>query len=407
MGDESQVEDLTPDVVEPVAPRSENRTWNLMRCSERWAKQLLLLQILSTLHGHNVLQLFPRFAALRAAPVPGRPIDNRPQQFHFDCSLNCASALCCSPLLSWFQLILIRFRFSRWRLIPLQQLTINWNPWPLLQTKGQQKKVNLFSFFSIFCLCYKTIQPLHHHLLLDQLIRLSNKFFFPLGGAGRKIRKREKYKKLVGGGSCADEERDQVARGISRSIWFRWARAGRESSAAAAVEIMKRNQTKSKTLPRVYSSRRFPVQDFSFLFIKEAERRTVTTGVVSKSIKRAANRARNSNEIRDQRIEREKLRNRRFRSRQYIVKMRDWRSSVNWNDCCASTGLRTIINALLKAMRQLLEVMTLIVFCLSVLALFALQVFMGELRNKCVRQWDPNNTDINWHTYVFLSLSRI
>ena len=56
-------------------------------------------------------------------------------------------------------------------------------------------------------------------------------------------------------------------------------------------------------------------------------------------------------------------------------------------------------------MRQLLEVMTLIVFCLSVLALFALQVFMGELRNKCVRQWDPNNTDINWHTYVFLSLS--
>ncbi|XP_059350945.1 sodium channel protein 60E-like [Daphnia carinata] len=63
-------------------------------------------------------------------------------------------------------------------------------------------------------------------------------------------------------------------------------------------------------------------------------------------------------------------------------------------------GLRTIINALLKAMRQLLEVMTLIVFCLSVLALFALQVFMGELRNKCVRQWEPNNTDLNWHTWI-------
>jgi len=49
-------------------------------------------------------------------------------------------------------------------------------------------------------------------------------------------------------------------------------------------------------------------------------------------------------------------------------------------------------------MRQLLEVMTLIVFCLSVLALFALQVFMGELRNKCVRKWN-NSTEVNitWH----------
>ncbi|EFX89321.1 putative voltage-gated sodium channel protein, partial [Daphnia pulex] len=63
-------------------------------------------------------------------------------------------------------------------------------------------------------------------------------------------------------------------------------------------------------------------------------------------------------------------------------------------------GLRTIINALLKAMRQLMEVMMLIVFCLSVLALFALQVFMGELRNKCIRQWDPNTTELDWHTWI-------
>ena len=49
-------------------------------------------------------------------------------------------------------------------------------------------------------------------------------------------------------------------------------------------------------------------------------------------------------------------------------------------------------------MRQLIEVMTLIVFCLSVLALFALQVFMGELRNKCVVRWSPNETDLDWHT---------
>ena len=48
-------------------------------------------------------------------------------------------------------------------------------------------------------------------------------------------------------------------------------------------------------------------------------------------------------------------------------------------------------------MRQLLEVMTLIVFCLSVLALFALQVYMGELRNKCIQNWSPNETDVSWN----------
>jgi len=63
-------------------------------------------------------------------------------------------------------------------------------------------------------------------------------------------------------------------------------------------------------------------------------------------------------------------------------------------------GLRTIINALLKSMRQLVEVMTLIVFCLSVLALFALQVYMGELRNKCVVEWRSNETDLSWTAYV-------
>ncbi|KAF6217387.1 hypothetical protein GE061_001742 [Apolygus lucorum] len=47
-------------------------------------------------------------------------------------------------------------------------------------------------------------------------------------------------------------------------------------------------------------------------------------------------------------------------------------------------GLKTIINALLHSFKQLAEVMTLTIFCLMVFALFALQVYMGELRNKCV-----------------------
>ena len=74
---------------------------------------------------------------------------------------------------------------------------------------------------------------------------------------------------------------------------------------------------------------------------------------------------------------------------------------------CLVAGLRTIINALLKSMRQLVEVMTLIVFCLSVLALFALQVFMGELRNKCVEEWRSNQTDEPWITYAIIHLTYV
>jgi len=63
-------------------------------------------------------------------------------------------------------------------------------------------------------------------------------------------------------------------------------------------------------------------------------------------------------------------------------------------------GLKTIINALLHSFRQLAEVMTLTIFCLMVFALFALQVYMGELRNKCVRQVPTDWTNVShadWH----------
>lgn len=35
--------------------------------------------------------------------------------------------------------------------------------------------------------------------------------------------------------------------------------------------------------------------------------------------------------------------------------------------------------------------MTLTIFCLMVFALFALQVYKGELRNKCVLKMDDHN----------------
>ncbi|XP_055858616.1 sodium channel protein 60E isoform X2 [Episyrphus balteatus] len=66
-------------------------------------------------------------------------------------------------------------------------------------------------------------------------------------------------------------------------------------------------------------------------------------------------------------------------------------------------GLKTIINALLHSFRQLAEVMTLTIFCLMVFALFALQVYMGELRNKCVKNLPDdwvNLTSAEWKSWV-------
>lgn len=83
-------------------------------------------------------------------------------------------------------------------------------------------------------------------------------------------------------------------------------------------------------------------------------------------------------------------------------------------DCVLVAGLKTIINALLHSVKQLAEVMTLTVFCLMVFALFALQVstatrgaatvncycwqvYMGQLRNKCVLEVPDS---FNWTSWV-------
>ncbi|XP_004707333.1 sodium channel protein type 4 subunit alpha [Echinops telfairi] len=60
-------------------------------------------------------------------------------------------------------------------------------------------------------------------------------------------------------------------------------------------------------------------------------------------------------------------------------------------------GLKTIVGALIQSVKKLSDVMILTVFCLSVFALVGLQLFMGNLRHKCVR-WPPpfNNTNTTW-----------
>ncbi|XP_056149166.1 sodium channel protein type 4 subunit alpha B-like [Lampris incognitus] len=65
-------------------------------------------------------------------------------------------------------------------------------------------------------------------------------------------------------------------------------------------------------------------------------------------------------------------------------------------------GLKTIVGALIQSVKKLADVMILTVFCLSVFALIGLQLFMGILRQKCIRSishcvnssYSPNETFI-------------
>ncbi|XP_074551500.1 sodium channel, voltage-gated, type I-like, alpha isoform X2 [Halichoeres trimaculatus] len=71
-------------------------------------------------------------------------------------------------------------------------------------------------------------------------------------------------------------------------------------------------------------------------------------------------------------------------------------------------GLKTIVGALFQSVKKLADVMILTVFCLSVFALIGLQLFMGHLKQKCVREiknttFTTNGTDGNstfdWDEY--------
>ncbi|XP_069417594.1 sodium channel protein type 5 subunit alpha isoform X1 [Ovis canadensis] len=55
------------------------------------------------------------------------------------------------------------------------------------------------------------------------------------------------------------------------------------------------------------------------------------------------------------------------------------------------SGLKTIVGALIQSVKKLADVMVLTVFCLSVFALIGLQLFMGNLRHKCVRNFTVLN----------------
>ncbi|XP_056292923.1 sodium channel protein type 8 subunit alpha-like isoform X2 [Pseudoliparis swirei] len=76
-------------------------------------------------------------------------------------------------------------------------------------------------------------------------------------------------------------------------------------------------------------------------------------------------------------------------------------------------GLKTIVGALIQSVKKLSDVMILTVFCLSVFALIGLQLFMGNLRQKCVI-WPINITELypangskifEWSEYIMNDLN--
>ncbi|KAJ8788477.1 hypothetical protein J1605_005208 [Eschrichtius robustus] len=67
-------------------------------------------------------------------------------------------------------------------------------------------------------------------------------------------------------------------------------------------------------------------------------------------------------------------------------------------------GLKTIVGALIQSVKKLSDVMILTVFCLSVFALIGLQLFMGNLRNKCL-QWPPDNSSFEINITSFFNNS--
>uniref|UniRef100_A0A3Q3K9N9 Sodium channel protein n=1 Tax=Monopterus albus TaxID=43700 RepID=A0A3Q3K9N9_MONAL len=60
-------------------------------------------------------------------------------------------------------------------------------------------------------------------------------------------------------------------------------------------------------------------------------------------------------------------------------------------------GLKTIVGALIQSVKKLADVMILTVFCLSVFALIGLQLFMGNLRHKCIRNTTQCINDNNFY----------
>ena len=69
------------------------------------------------------------------------------------------------------------------------------------------------------------------------------------------------------------------------------------------------------------------------------------------------------------------------------------------SQCITIPGLKTIVGALLEAVRRLRDVGILTLFMLSIFALIGMQLYMASLQNKCVRD-TPVNMTFNGSDYL-------
>lgn len=69
------------------------------------------------------------------------------------------------------------------------------------------------------------------------------------------------------------------------------------------------------------------------------------------------------------------------------------------------SGLKTIVGAVIESVKNLRDVIILTMFSLSVFALMGLQIYMGVLTQKCIKNF-PNDgswgnlTAENWERFV-------
>lgn len=65
------------------------------------------------------------------------------------------------------------------------------------------------------------------------------------------------------------------------------------------------------------------------------------------------------------------------------------------------TGLKKTVEALVQSVKRLDCVIILTLFCLSILAMIGLQLFMGTLKNKCVIwSMNTNTTEFDFHIHT-------
>lgn len=58
--------------------------------------------------------------------------------------------------------------------------------------------------------------------------------------------------------------------------------------------------------------------------------------------------------------------------------------------------MKTIVGAVIDSVKNLKDVVVLTLFSLSVFSLLGLQIYMGQLTQKCIKDGPPTMTDEQW-----------